>query len=209
MLTLILAAALNQSQEKLTLTDAEILKMGRDKFSTYYTDHIGYSTLDMCDAQSKYGEVIKKRNDGMLKTQPASIKTLVVKVRPILTKLESNAIDVSYAISGGGTMWNPVYAGVYADVEEVVYDLMQNHSPKARKVSEVRTSIQGMKAALAKAKKEMDGIVTPEMFKDAGKSWDTVLRLSNQTVDIASKQSRQRSDALLDFIVNTGQMYKM
>ncbi|MBV6459188.1 MAG: hypothetical protein HONBIEJF_02331 [Fimbriimonadaceae bacterium] len=118
-----------QVSEVPKLPDAKMIRMGRSKWFDYYTSRAGSSTMAMCDAESFYGEAVRRTNDKTLARHPTKMRRFVGSTRTLLTNYRNSLIELGSIFSGGGTMWNPVYAGTMADVEEVVAKILD---PKAK-----------------------------------------------------------------------------
>lgn len=185
-------------QSTLGKTDAEILKMGRSAWYDYYVSKEGDSTADSCNAEQAFGEVLKRRNDRLLQKTPTK-RALIHKVRTDLKAFQSAVYDVGYALSGGGTMWNVVYAGVLADTEETVGHLLGARDPKVkpRKTSEVKQALAALAAKVAREKASIEAMPSGGGMKAARTGLATATRSLNRLISTAAKRPRTESDAIL------------
>lgn len=117
---LVAIAALAFQGSNLGKTDAQILAMGRQKWFAYYSSKEGDSTADNCDAESLYGAVLKRRNDRLAAKRPKATREAVRKLRPELTAFAEGVYEVGEALTGGGTLWNVIRAGISPNVEEAL-----------------------------------------------------------------------------------------
>lgn len=113
-------------------SDAAIIKMGRSKWFEFYTSKAGDSTAAMCDAESFFGEALLRTNDKELAKQAQATRRFIGSSRTLMADYRNALIELGSVFSGGGTMWNPVYAGTLADVEEVVAAIIEPRK-KAKK----------------------------------------------------------------------------
>lgn len=116
----LLALTGQDAPDWLGMTAEQVVRLGRDRFAEKYTLKHGYSTAAMSGAQTEFGAALKAVNDAWLDRQARSLRERADKLRPALERFQTTCYDVGVRLSGGGTMWNPVYAGTTADVEEAV-----------------------------------------------------------------------------------------
>jgi hypothetical protein len=132
-------------------THADILKMGRTKWFEFYTGKAGESTLGMCEAERIYGDCLTERNDKLLNKLPAAKQKQMMKLRELSLSFGCSMINVGMVLSGGGTIWQPVEAGIMADFEEALYTLLTKPQTKATKP----TSAEDVTRLLDKYRKEI------------------------------------------------------
>jgi hypothetical protein len=188
--------------------DQLILKLGREKWFTHYTSKEGESTAAMCDAEALFGAALKRQNDRKLATTKSTTKANVKKLRPLLTDYRNTMVDLGYATSGGGTMWNPVWAGTMADTEEVVdFLLAKNPKPTAKRV------VSDVTKALATLEKNLNdaelGISEGMTRKDVMQHFAKVKRGSNQIIGVAKTLPRNQSDRLLNYCLEQIKLLEM
>ncbi len=94
--------------------------MGREKWFGFYTERVGDSTAGMSGAERYYGECLKIVNDKQIVRLPKARRDAIGRLRAQLNSCHTELINLGDILSGGGTMWNPVYAGTLADCEEAV-----------------------------------------------------------------------------------------
>ncbi len=180
-------------------TEAQILKMGMDGWTDYYTRKVGGSTADMCRAAGVYGEAARHRTDRMLRGKPPALRTRIFRLRNLLMDFDSASIDCAYAEAGGGTMYNPMWASVVGEVEDTLYALLGGPAKKAhpRVVSDVSNKLDKIANLLEAMHKGPD----QETFKydDAKKALAKMRASYGKVVDIAKGMKRVDSDRVLDF----------
>lgn len=178
-------------------TEAQILKMGAEGWMSYYTEKVGSSTADMCQGARIYGDAAKHRNDRLLANQlDGDFKLQVEKLRKLLTAYANAGVDYDYALSGGGTMYNIMWASVEGEVEDTLYAILTSTGmkPKPMVVSRVSKELAKLDTKLAKAAK--DEYVHAA---DGKKALATMKNTYRAIVDVAKHMSRKDSDRLLEF----------
>lgn len=101
-------------------TPEQVVQMGRAKWFTYFTGKVGDSTAAMSGAERLYGDCLKFVNDKTIVKLPKAKRDQIGRLRQQMDFFHSDLIYLGDMLSGGGTMWNPVYAGILADCEETV-----------------------------------------------------------------------------------------
>ncbi len=193
-----LAAAQNLGK-----TDAQIIAMGPQKWQDLFTSKIGSSTADMCRANEIYGQAVTRRNDRLIQSQlDGDFVQQVTKCRELLSTYGSTCIDLAYAITGGGTMWNPVYAGITGDSEMTLYGLLSDQAKrdKARVVSDVDRLTKKLDVIFRDMRRRGSSASWVNL-DDAEKSLSLLKSTFKKIVVIAAKMSRKDSDHLLSFCV--------
>ncbi len=145
-------------------SDAQILAMGRQKWFAYYTAKQGDSTADTCDAEARYGEVLKRRNDKLAARRDKQTRESVRKARPELTAFALGAYEVGQALTGGGTLWNLFNAGIAPNVEEalgafvgIAYPTAKQGSPTSATVSKQLDALMTIVKGQSRSIEEMSG----------------------------------------------------
>ena len=101
-------------------TPEQVVQMGRDKWFKFFTGKVGDSTASMSGAERLYGDSLKYVNDKTIVKLPKAKRDAIGRLRQQLDTFHTELINLGDMLSGGGTMWNPVYAGVLADNEEAI-----------------------------------------------------------------------------------------
>ncbi|MGE3125965.1 MAG: hypothetical protein AB7F50_06930 [Fimbriimonadaceae bacterium] len=126
LLGLVLLTAIAHCQVErdwLGMTPTQVERMGRAKFVDEFSTKHGSSTMAMCDAEGSYGEAVRALNQAWVKKHAPANRELMERIRPLVERFKLLSCEVGSAISGGGTMWNPVYASILGDVEELTAEL--------------------------------------------------------------------------------------
>lgn len=98
----------------------QIVKMGHEKWYDFYIGREGESTMSMSFCETYYGWAMRTVNNKTVFSQSMDEQNRITHLRDNMEKFAYSCIEVGRAYSGGGTLWNPVYAGVVGDVEEAV-----------------------------------------------------------------------------------------
>jgi hypothetical protein len=101
-------------------TPEQIVAMGHAKWSELHGKKKGYSTVDMCESEDKFGHALKNINDRALKSQSQTRRTWMLQMRKAAMDYGYAAHELGYYSSGGGSMWRLFDASIYPDVEEVI-----------------------------------------------------------------------------------------
>lgn len=200
-LVLVCSAAFAQNLGK---TDAQIIAMGMNGWQDFYTKKVGYSTADSCNANTLFGEAVARRNDKLLADNlDGDFTAKVRKLRKLLNTYTSSAVDVGYVRSGGGTMWNPVYAGTLGEGELTLYAILSDRvKPTSHHVvSDVSKKLDSIEKSLNKMKADKSSAewAKPE---DAFKALKVMRSNYAGIVAIAKTMSRKDSDHLLSFCLS-------
>lgn len=130
------AASLAKPPSKADLegkTPDQVVAMGREKWFSYFTGRVGDSTAAMSGAERLYGDCLKHSNDKVIVKMPKEKRDLIGRLRVQLYRFNDEAVRLGEILTGGGTMWNPVFAGLQADCEEAVRVFIGKSKP--RKIS--------------------------------------------------------------------------
>lgn len=182
-------------------SDTQILKMGMDKWSDFFTSKEGTSTASMTEAADIYGQVATRRNDRLIKklSDPKRAQTML-KLRKLMTELASSSVDIAYAEAGGGTMFNTMWASVAGVTEDALYGLISGKGPKPRAL--VVSTVKKQLAKVGNQIAEMHADKTEsEFFKydDAKKALAKMNKDFDDLVSIAKHLNRAESDRILGF----------
>lgn len=189
-----LAVALLLTQDKTDTfgkTNAQILAMGRSGWYRFYTadSRGGDSNVGIVDAERLYGDALAWRNDRLGKAR-------ISRLRKLLLDAKNDAVATGTAITGGGTIWSIVSAGLYADAEETLYAVLTKGGKiPPRKVSDVEKAYAKLKAGLTRGEPG----VTSE--KDARAALARLRRDLDGAIAEAARLPRRGSDAVLDFCI--------
>lgn len=166
---MVLALILLQQWSKadcLGKTPEQVVKMGHQAFSDAYSVKYGSSTAAMCDAETLFGDALHITNNKLAKKLPASKRAWYDALRKGCRDLMSSAVDSGYALSGGGTIWAIIGAGVYPKTEEMIHDsLTKKPLPGVR----IR-SLESRYAELDQVIKDHASEMTPESLSAAKKA---------------------------------------
>ena len=204
LLLFVLIPILARAQEQVDThgkTEAQILEMGMDGWMNFYTANVGSSTADMCEAAGVYGAIAEKRNNGLLKAAPTKRKAQILKLRKLLGQFDSSAVDVGYCESGGGTMFNPMWASVSGEVEDALYPMLGGKAPKSKPMV-----VSAVTRQLARISKDIEDMHTPDnefmKYKEAKSALADMRAAFGGIVAIAKSMSRVDSDRLLSFCLD-------
>lgn len=178
--------AVQEGTETKDKSYAQILAMGRSKWHDFFVGRDAGATPAEAGAEGTYADALSWRTDRLRKPGTAAL-------RKAIHDVESDALGVGTAMSGGGTMWTIVGASLYADGEETLYAVLTKRTRAPRRVvSDVDRAYAGLKTELAKAKPE-GGFAArgAESLSDLRKDLDAL-------VARAARRPRKESDALLD-----------
>lgn len=187
-------------QAPTTPPDHKLLAMGREKWAEDYGDQNGWSTMAMCDAQTLWGEAAQRRNDNLLRKRPEQDRKDFGALRKPLLEFQFEMTYVRRCFTGGGTMWNPVFAGALGDREDLIYSIL-NGQGKAKKAMVVSDVTKGFDLAAKdiEANEFMDsfsedlGKATAKLhLAEARKQFDLV-------VEVLKRRPRRESDLVLEF----------
>lgn len=108
----------------------DIVKMGRSGWFDYYVEKAGgETTMSMSFGEGIYGWALRVENNKTLAKLPQEQQLSVKRLRDLMYDFRTHCVNLGRMNTGGGTMWNPVYAGIEAEVEELVLMVM---NPKAK-----------------------------------------------------------------------------
>lgn len=137
MLILTAASTMAQAPSRADLqgkTPDQVVAMGRKKWFGYFTTKVGDSTAAMSGAERLYGDCLKHSNDKAIVKLPKARRTLIGRLRVQLYRFDDEVVRLGEILTGGGTMWNPVYAGLQADCEEAVRVFIGKSKPRKTSV---------------------------------------------------------------------------
>ncbi len=200
--SLALATIVLQDVNRMGLSSADILRMGRSNWVETYVNHFGKTSSDLVTAQSTYGEVLFEFNEGQLKNKSAATRAALRGLRRYAIDFQMNLIDLKACFSGGGTMWAPIRAGVVADVEELLQPLVLGRCRPQNRWTAVALvkNFDYINAQIGRNSKAMDRAKDAEISSKAARSLLKSARKSfDRIAEIAGKRSQDESDWILEF----------
>ncbi len=134
-------------------SEAQILAMGQDKWEKFYSAKAGNSTMAMSEMKDIFGEAAKHRNDKLIAKASPAVRKRMKTLRNYMNDLAQSAVDVAYNISGGGTMWAPVSAGIAGDLELTLYPLLvgKGKAPSHVSATAVPAELEKVRKAMVSA----------------------------------------------------------
>jgi len=128
----------------------QILQMGHQAFVDYYYEHVSMSTAGMVGAEHAYAGALRWKNDlSAKKAKDSAIPAL----RKHLSAFASEMTFIGSCYTGGGTMWNPVYAYNYVETEEALELILDSNvkiNQKVTKEADINKRLQEMYVATAR-----------------------------------------------------------
>lgn len=203
--TLLLATLLSFPQkpdDRMEMTDKQILQLGGVEFVNKFSDKFGSSTAAMVDGWEAYGAAIRRLNDAGFKNKPAATQQVVKTLRTRMADFRNEMCDVGRAFSGGGTIWNITYSETPADVEDALtfWSGVVKKTPKKRVVSDVTKWMAKVEKIAKDNAKGIDSVkASGGGMAELNSSLKIAKRQYAEIVKIAAKRSRRESDALLGF----------
>jgi hypothetical protein len=181
-------------------TDAEILALGQSAWFDFYTDpeRGGDSTAGMAEAYEIYATAAQRRNAAL--PDPHGLRPL----GQLLDSFGEHALNVAYHMSGGGTMWIPMYAQADCDVEEVVYSLLGGSGQPAAAPATtglVSRDLQELDRALRAERDDPDAALYFK-YAEAHAELEQLRTVYRQIKARAAQLSRADSDRVLQFCHN-------
>jgi hypothetical protein len=140
-LVLLTLLAQQEDPDWLGRTAEQVAAMGRERFFEEFTRQHGESTMAMAGAEAAYGLAVFDVNEKALAQRPAR-RTFFAELRIETTAARNAAVDCARSLTGGGTMWTPVSAGVQADVETLVRDLLSGRPGSGVSQREAWTAVR-------------------------------------------------------------------
>lgn len=194
----ILASA--QAENTYGKTESQILAMGPDRWSAFYESKTSDSTADMAKGAQIFGDIARRRNDGLVKTASPTLRNRVLKLRTLMNDYAGAAIDLGYNFDGGGTIWVPISAGIETDIERVLHAILGGTEKKANDimVSAVNSQLNELEGVIVKTHADS---TAAGYFKygDAKKSLATMRVDWRRILSIAKGLDRADSDRVLGF----------
>ena len=169
----------------------QIVAMGRDKWFAAYTKKYGESTMAMCEAETSFGDALKNLNDRALKRIPSARRAFLESARYHCTTVAVRAHEVGYAITGGGTIWRPFFAGIKPNVEQLIADSILNKPLPMIKMKSIESRFDEMDETSKKAFPNMTEESITE-FKKAFNEFRYQASVSRKFVESASEYDRTR-----------------
>ena len=192
---------------------AQIVAMGHDDWYGFYVGKEGESTVGMCGAEALWGQAMFQTNTPLIAKQPASRAANLTALRKNMPLFREKCINVAFVISGGGTMWNPVYSARWGSSEEVVAYLLlgKGPKPKAAKQAAVWTQLATGRKGLTGLRKEIEDRVdtTGTMYRDALKSLDEASRLWSQAITVIGRLPEKERPVVFGFYMESAKIIEV
>ncbi len=169
----------------------QIVAMGRDKWFAAYTKKHGEHTRGMCDAETTFGDALRNLNDRALKRLPSARRAFLESARYHCKQVAMRGHEIGYAMTGGGTMWHPIFAGIHPDVEELIAESIVNKPLPMIKMRSIESRYEEMDAIFKKASAEMTEESITE-FKKALNEFKYQESVSRKFVEGAPEYDRTR-----------------
>ncbi len=123
---LALTCAVAQSDDQLGMSDDQIIKLGKQRWYEKFVAKNGESTAGMSEAHQIFARVLKRRNDRLALKRSFAERKRMHDLRVKLRAFGEKMLAAGEGMSGGGTMWIPVYSSNAADAEEALYAVISN-----------------------------------------------------------------------------------
>ena len=169
----------------------QIVAMGRDKWFAAYTKKYGEHTRGMCDAETTFGDALKNLNDRALKRVPASRRAFLESARYHCKQIALRGHEVGYVMTGKGTLWHPIFAGIYPNVEELIAESIVNKPMPMIKMKSIESRFEEMDATFKTASGDMTEESITE-FKKALNEFKYQESVSHKFVESAPEFDRTR-----------------
>jgi hypothetical protein len=159
-------------------TNAQILAMGEEKWMDFfYKKSGGMSTAETNEALDVYRDAMAWRNDGLM-SKSSSLKAKYLPLRAPLRKLVGESMQLTYVMSGGGSMYSNIAASLQVSAEELLYNLLRGKTASksiadsvidARLAKLIKGAKEGPSPELADLAKTAS-IATPKALSDVRKA---------------------------------------
>jgi hypothetical protein len=186
--------------------EGQILAMGQQGWNDFYRLKAGDSTASMTYGNQLFGDAARHRNERLVKHANQPVQARVEKLRDLMTKYASAAVEIGRNLDGGGTMWTPIAAKIEADTELVLYGFLGGKEARAKHVvvSTVSTGLDTLSKTVAST--HADKEATFFRYDDARRDLTQVRGAFTQLVLLAKHLSRSKSDAVLGFCAEYAKM---
>lgn len=144
-------------------TPEQIVAMGRSKWFDAYTKKYGLSTVDMADAEYKYGDALKSLNDRAIPRLDKKRGDWLKSMRKEIQGFSYSAHTVGEIIAGGGTIWRNINSTIHPDIEELIADSIKKKPMPSMKMMSYKMMMSELDTSIAKYQK--DPIARPEEAK--------------------------------------------
>jgi hypothetical protein len=205
----LLAFLVGQSAASSTLSDEEILDMGRAAWRSHCLFASKDPIVSMIKAEETYGQALYRRNEERIKLKPASNRSILRSLRRLAVDFQMNMIDVRGVVSQGKGEWNTTRSMVQADVEELVQHLLMGSGrARARWAPQaILNNMQLIEQDVKRLRKKIDNARSSE--GDSKYALDALTAARQSVVEIGkltSKLSSRESDFVLEFCNNQLEM---
>lgn len=165
---------------------AEIVRMGHDAWYAFFVGKVGESTYGMSHAEMYWGYALYQVQTPQVAKLKGTRGQAIRSLRAKMPEFRERCIDVGYALSGGGTLWHPVYSARLGESEEVVRDLMAGKwgTPPATQADvwpvfkRAKDHVTGSKSEIDETKHftGIDGVSALQKHGDAMILWQECLK---------------------------------
>lgn len=203
LIAMIVMLPAGQAADTFGKTNAQILEMGLDNWSKFYAAHAGDSTAASVTASGLYGDLAYERNSRLIRGRKRSEAKRLGQIRKMLEDFGGSVMQLGYRASGGGTMWNQMSAGSYAEAEDTLYRILRPAgfpAAKPRVVSDVSKALAKFRPQIEHWSKD-DG-VSPEDQKMAKQYFAETTALYLKIAAAAAHFDRHTSDRILGYCLD-------
>ncbi len=184
-------------------TYAQILAMGRTAWMEYQGGKAGHSTADMSEGLAAYRAALKWRNDRLSASSPGSVRRAVAALRPLMTGYADAMMEIGAYLSGGGTIWSNIHAGVLADAELALFGVLEPNSARAtpHTTGEVDRALSALAARISARRREPG--MGKSGYADAAVQLAAARRSWARIRPQAASLDRRGSDHVLHYCIRT------
>ncbi len=158
-------------EDRFHMSVEDVLKMGHDKWFAWYTsgERGTESTLGMSEAHAIYADCLSVRNRRLMMDLGPNDQSWLTSVESDLETIGKTMGEAGFAISGGGTIWIPLFSHVSVEVQQCLYDLIKSTPKPLATQDSVWAS---WRKGLAEVRKHKDDIAT--FGESTGTTFETV-----------------------------------
>lgn len=200
-------------EDRLGLKVTQLLEMGRDAWVDYHAERRGQSTAAMAAAEAIYADALRVRNAQNLAKASPAVRSRVGQLRPLLRNFANRLIEAQRALTGGGTMWVNIEAGVATSLEEVVDAVLRPTTyraspggPKVLNPASVEDGLAKIAAVLRRERKDVD-LMAPSSGMNAEQALASVAAARREFRRIVPLAKGDGQKALLRFAYDMTRLY--
>jgi hypothetical protein len=155
--------------ELMGMSPDQVIRMGREKWGEFHGKKSGWSTAAMVDAETLWGRARRAMNERELRRLSPAKRKAAEEFRGLMTEFHASASQVGYIMSGGGTLWHPIFASGPSEAEEVIARILRGRRPG--RAPNPSRDIQLLGEALNKSKGDIAAMASSGgTFEDAQKN---------------------------------------